>query len=118
MKVIVASSLIFMMSIVISKEQILEDIPIGLTEAEMMQYFRSLNGDVAIGFYDRESSHTRTVSHELKHDEKGYYIVTIRGVRGSWWQPSFGKVLIPLVVISNEGTVKSIEFFGGRTGWP
>jgi hypothetical protein len=118
MKVIITSSLIFMMSIVISKEQILEDIPIGLPGPEMMQYFQNLNGDVVVGFYDRESSHTRTVSHELQQDEKGYYIVTIRGVRSSWWQPSFGKVLIPLVVISNEGNVKSIEFFGGRTGWP
>ncbi|MEX0738220.1 MAG: hypothetical protein WD071_02650 [Pseudohongiella sp.] len=118
MKVIIASSLIFMMSIVINREQILEDIPIGLPESEMMQYFQNLNGDLVIGFYDRESSHARTVNHELQHDEKGYYIVTIRGVRSSWWQPSMGKVLIPLVVISNENTVKSIKFFGGRVGWP
>mgnify|MGYP003665663337 CR=1 FL=1 len=113
-----SSALVFMMTIVITKEQITEDVPLGVSEEEMVQYFRDLGDGVVIGYYNRQNSVTGTVSHELQDDEAGYYIVTIRGVRNNWWRPSFGRVLIPLVVISNEGKVAEIKFFGGRVGWP
>lgn len=118
MKTIITTTAIFMMMIVITKETILQAVPIGTTEQEMLAYFDSLEGDITVGYYTRENAVVGTVSHELQEGEAGYYIVTLRGVRDSWWKPSMGRVLIPIIIVSDEGRVSEIKFFGGRTGWP
>lgn len=105
-------------SVVITREQILEDISAGTHRAEVEAYFEELTDKERIRFITRENSRTGTVSHDLREGEQGYYVIGLENVRKHWWWPSFGSHLTVIVVISEEDTVTDILFFGGRTGWP
>lgn len=118
MSEILFSTLALVMMAVITQEQILDDIPIGMPEEEAVAYFRELTDDDRIRYFTKESQRMGTVSHDLQDDEHGYYVIGISNVRSRWWWPSFGAVLRVILVISDDGLVSEIKFFGGRVGWP
>ncbi len=114
----VFSAVILAMSIVITKEEILEVVPVGTAEIEAIEYFESLTDRDRIHYYTRENSPVGSVSYELQEGERSYYMIGIENVRYAWWRPSLGRRLVVIVVISDAGVVSHIEFFGRRGGWP
>jgi hypothetical protein len=109
---------IFMIAIVITREQILTDIPIGTPKQHVEEYFEGLTDKEWILYFTRENPQQGTVSHELSAGESGYYLIGLRYVRDRWWQPSLGRHLAVIVVISDADLVSEIKFFGSRSGWP
>jgi hypothetical protein len=113
------SILLMLMATIISREQILEEVPIGMPEQQMVAYFLAITDAERIRYFTRENSPDgNTVSHSLQNGEAGYYIVGLPDVKRHWWWPSFGRHLSVIVVISEDRTVSEIKFFGARSGWP
>lgn len=111
-------ALLIAISVVITREQILQDLEIGTHRDEVVEYFEELTDEERISFITREDTMRGTVSHDIREGEKGYYIVGLRNVQENWWWPSFGSHLTVIVVISEDDTVTEIKFVGSRTGWP
>lgn len=116
---VVFAIVVVLSSIVISREEILSDIPLGSSEDDMLTYFLAITDAERIRYFTRENSPDgNTVSHSLKNGEAGYYIVGLPDVKRHWWWPSFGRHLSVIVVISEDRTVSELKFFGARSGWP
>jgi hypothetical protein len=109
-------ALAIIMMTVITKDQILDDIIIGMPEKEMLEVFAELTDQSRINYYT--VSTTNTVGHVLQGDEIGYYIIGLGSVRDHWWHLPLGRRLSVVVVISKDSKVADIKFYGGRVGWP
>jgi hypothetical protein len=105
-------------SVVISKAQILEDISIGTPEAKAVAYFEELTEKDRIRYFTRQDNRQGSLTHELQEGERGYYVVGIPNVRGRWWWPSFGRTFVVIFAISDEGYVTKVEIFDYLAGWP
>lgn len=103
-------------SIVITNEQILSEIYVGMSEEAVLEYFSNL--DDSIMPYWRSESPGNTIGHDLVDGEKGYWLFGLENRRRKWWLPSFGGMLTVLVVISDEGTVADVKLFGQSGSWP
>lgn len=111
--------LIMLMSVVISREEILNDIPLGMKEGAVLEYFGDITSADNIRYFTRDNSPSgNTVSHTLVSGEVGYYIIGIPNVQRYQWWPSFGRSLSVIVVLSEDRSVTDIKFFGARGGWP
>jgi hypothetical protein len=114
----VFSAVILTMSIVITKDEILDAVPVGTPEREAVEYFEGLTSRDRIGYFTRENAPVGSVSYALEEGDRAFYMVGIENVRYRWWRPSLGRRLVVIVVISDVGLVSHIEFFGRRGGWP
>jgi len=115
----ILASIIIFASVVISREEILLEIPIGTHENEVLAYFKQVTESERIRYFTRENSPDgNTVSHSLAEGQAGYYIIGIPDVKRYRWWPSFGRHLSVIVVLSDDRVVSEIKFFGARGGWP
>ena len=103
-------------SIVITNEQILSDIYIGMSEEAVLEYFSNLDDSIIPTWRGEYTGNT--VGHRLSEGEKGYWLFGLKNPRRKWWLPSLGGRLVVLVVISDEGTVADVKVFGASGSWP
>lgn len=109
---------VLVMSVVISKAQILEDISIGTPEEQAVAYFEALTEKDRIHYFTRQDNRQGSLTHELQKGERGYYVVGIRNVQGRWWWPSFGRTFVVIFPVSDTGYVTKVEIFDYLAGWP
>ena len=115
----IAGVIILFASVVISREEIQVEIPVGTDEEEVLAYFQQVTNAENIRYFTRENSPDgNTVSHSLEAGEAGDYIIGIPDVQRYRWWPSFGSHLSVIVVLSDDKHVSEIKFFGARVGWP
>ncbi|MEX0738219.1 MAG: hypothetical protein WD071_02645 [Pseudohongiella sp.] len=113
------STVLLAMMTVITRERIVDDIPVGMPEDDAVAYSRELKDEDRIRYFTRENSPDgNTVSHSLEAGQADYYIIGIPDVQRYRWWPSFGRYLSAIVVVSNDRTVSEMKFFGARGGWP
>ncbi len=109
---------VLLVALVITREQILNDIPVGTPKLQVEAYFEELTDREDIRYFTRENSRQGTVSHDLAPGESGYLIIGLSYVKDRWWHISLGRHLAVIVVISDSNLVSEVKFVGGRTGWP
>tara|TARA_R110002073_G_scaffold13539_1_gene57373 strand:- start:243 stop:596 length:354 start_codon:yes stop_codon:yes gene_type:complete len=103
------------MSILITREQIIDSLPIGASEEEARTYLLEVAEDVR--FVTRETERARGL-YTWRESEIGYLQAGIDNARSKWWKPSFGSYLTIRVGISAERNVTQVSIIGSRTGFP
>jgi len=117
MQLFAPTSLFFtlIMSIVITKEQIIDALPIGASEEEAKSYLFEVAEDFS--FVTRESESAIGI-YTWKKSEIGYYLGGIENVKSRWWRPSFGGHFAVRVGISTDRKVTQVVVTGSRIGFP
>ena len=101
-------SLLLFVTIVISKAEIFDNLPVGTTRDEAEQYLHEISNQVS--FESRASDRGGTPRYPWMENEIGYLRTWIRDVRTISWLPSlFGeKAFNVRIGISEEGTVTQV----------
>jgi len=107
---------LFLMSIVISNQEIYEALPKGTTESEVKTYLTDIAGSYS--FVPRDSESLSAKTYPWLESEIGYYIGRVENARRNWWQPSFGLVVVAKVGISSDRKVTQVFVDGRRVGLP
>lgn len=108
-------SAILSMTILITKEHVIQNLPIGTPRAEVESYLREIGAEYI--FLERHD-YLGSQKYPWREDEIGVYSAGVDKVRTHWWLPSLGSVMGIRIGISRDGAVTQVLADYGQTGLP